>query len=341
MIFEDVAHSMVYPQTLHTFISAFSISILQCLYHFLIMRIEHYTLPFIYLFVFIGVFGFLTINSNGSLFSTQKVTYKDASVRFSPFENPSVNTAAAVGSVSNEFLAYWPFDEKEGVTLRDRSAWGNIGVLKGSPMWVEGKVGSALYFDGVDDHVLIDNSGSLNVASAFSISVWVRPEDNNLGTIVSKNGLKETVRGGYKLSVGDSTLIYSVEGMASLASKTIFLKPKEWTYILVTYDAKRSSRTHLYVNGNRILSGTILAPEQNVSELLIGRSQSGEFFKGSIDELRIYNRSLTDAEIGILYHVYMNQTENVATTKSSAPQNTTLATFFASTFKGWVTLLGE
>ncbi|HEY4502449.1 MAG TPA: LamG domain-containing protein [Candidatus Paceibacterota bacterium] len=296
------------------------------------MRIEQYTLPLVYLIVFLGVFGFHTIIGTTP---QQQVTERVETKRPSPFGDPTSEVAAAVGSTAHDLVAYWPFDEHEGVTLPDQSVWGNTGLLKGNPQWVNGKEGGALSLDGIDDYVLVDNSESLNLSSAFSVSVWVRSQDSTHGTILSKNGLNETGQGGYKLSINNHAVTYSVDGMASLGSPTALFKPNEWTYILVSYDKARSPRTQLYVNGQRILSGTILAPEQNSRELLIGRDTNGGFFKGSIDELRIYNRALSDGEVGVLYHVYVSPRDSVASKKTDSVLGTMLSSFVANVVKGW------
>ena len=59
-------------------------------------------------------------------------------------------------------VLYISMDEGEGDRVSDESGSGNDGVLNGDPGWVEGKFGSAIEFDGVDDCVEVEDSDSLN-----------------------------------------------------------------------------------------------------------------------------------------------------------------------------------
>jgi len=85
-------------------------------------------------------------------------------------------------------VAYWKFDEGNGTTASDSSGNGNTGTLINGPLWTAGKVGNALYFDGIDDIVTVANSNSLGLSSAFTLSAWVNPSSTSTNwNVILKN----------------------------------------------------------------------------------------------------------------------------------------------------------
>jgi len=73
-------------------------------------------------------------------------------------------------------VSYWNFDETSGTVASD-SVGTNNGTLVNGPVWTTGKVGGALQFNGVDDHVSIPDSQVLrDLTSTFSVSFWVNKQ---------------------------------------------------------------------------------------------------------------------------------------------------------------------
>ena len=72
-------------------------------------------------------------------------------------------------------MAYWKFDEGSGTSVADSSGNGNTGTLVNGPLWTAGRVGNALFFDGIDDNVTVPDSTSLDLSSSFTLSAWVNP----------------------------------------------------------------------------------------------------------------------------------------------------------------------
>ena len=71
-------------------------------------------------------------------------------------------------------LGHWAFDEGSGTTVRDSSSKGNNGTLVNGPLWVDGKLGKALQFDGVDDYVQVPHNASLiPTTGKATVSVWI------------------------------------------------------------------------------------------------------------------------------------------------------------------------
>jgi len=96
------------------------------------------------------------------------------------FLNTGEASAATIGRPQNNLglVGYWDFDiGKNGITAYDRSGQGNHGTLtnmEATTDWVDGKVGQALSFDGVNDYVNAGNDSSLNISDKATISAWVK-----------------------------------------------------------------------------------------------------------------------------------------------------------------------
>jgi len=221
--------------------------------------------------------------------------------RFEAGTNLSLWTSAS------GLVGYWSFDEGAGTTARDLSGRGNTGTLVNNPTWVEGRVGRALSFDGVDDNLEIGDRPSLNFhgTQPFTIEAWVRPAvANHSGMIVSRyNG---GIAGNYSLSFGAGRLAMLLRRAVSpwhIVGTTVSTA-NVWHHVVGTYDG---SHMHLFVNGSSdaVPMAADLSPSHSI-RVLVGaqlhmNSPTG-FFNGLIDEVRIHNRALSAAEIRTIFN---------------------------------------
>ncbi|MBN2270761.1 MAG: hypothetical protein JXN61_09120 [Sedimentisphaerales bacterium] len=209
---------------------------------------------------------------------------------------------AAIPTVTQAALiASWSFDEQSGTTAFD-SAGDNDGIVHGAE-WVDGIIDGALNFDGVADYVEVASADELNLNSSGTISAWIYPRSLYEQSIVNKRGgpgdgnKSENywlVLGMYNraVTVGDgSDYVYASIPEGELAVNT-------WQHIAGTWD---SSEIKIYLNG--ILSD---ARPNTLSDLISGDSyplrigydsRAYWHFDGLIDEVRIYDVALSDAEI--------------------------------------------
>ena len=67
-------------------------------------------------------------------------------------------------------------DEGSGTRLSDRSGSGNTGTISGATWTTQGKFGSALSFDGVNDWVTVADANSLDLTTAMTLEAWVYPD---------------------------------------------------------------------------------------------------------------------------------------------------------------------
>jgi hypothetical protein len=217
------------------------------------------------------------------------------------------STKPTTGS-SMGLVGYWKFDEGTGTVANDSSGNGNKGTISGCT-WVEGKVKSALEFNGTNAYVNCGNGASLNLTDNMTISAWVKvPEllpQNGLGPIIGKKHLGGTTFGYWltaseygiiTLSVSNGTVSDSGQSSAKLAANV-------WQMVTATFS---SGKIDYYYNGVLFDSDNISAAITSISSgsenLAIGASSAMDaggpyFFKGIIDEVKLYNRALSADEI--------------------------------------------
>ena len=184
--------------------------------------------------------------------------------------------------------------------MTDASGLGNHGTIAGATWATNGRYGKALYFNGVSAWVTIPDASSLDLTTGMTLEAWVyspvTPE--NWRSVLVKEGSgnapyylyasSSNARGpaGGGFIGGSDQIVY---GGTSLQAKT-------WTHLAVTSDG---TTQRLYVNGvqvaSRAQSGTM--PVSTGAMRIGGNSIWGEYFKGRIDEVRVYNRALTASQI--------------------------------------------
>ena len=216
----------------------------------------------------------------------------------------SANTTVVAAFAQNPppqpggLVAAYAFDEGSGPTVADRSGRGNAGTISGATWTTQGRFGSALVFDGVNDWVTINDAASLDLTAGLTLEAWVFPTvSSGWRTVILKEQPGQQVYALYS-STNNSTpagQVYvnaagqRVHGPSALPANT-------WTHLATTYDG---AVQRLYVNGVQVASRVQTGPVRvSDSPLRIGgNSVWGEFFQGRIDEVRIYSRALAPSEI--------------------------------------------
>ena len=219
----------------------------------------------------------------------------------------SVSVASAV-DLERGLVAYYSFDD---CSAKDLSGNGNDGIIYGAKC-VDGKFGKALRFDGVDDYVEVPDSPSLDITDEITIEVWVKGYGfaGDFRQIVGKSPdtVLRHLNFAYDLRVDKAgPLRFSINnGDWQYVLATI--EEGKWYHVVGTYDG---SEMRLYVNGElkdtKSVSGSIITNDAPVS---IGRLPAYDYWNGTIDEVRIYNRALSAEEISDLYNNYGYTTTN-------------------------------
>ncbi len=206
---------------------------------------------------------------------------------------------------SEGLVGWWSFDEGSGTVARDLSGNNNNGTLVNGPTWTSGKVGAALSFDGVDDYVNVPHSPSLNAPTQYTISAWVfgtfvKPDTNPWNNVAVK-----LIPDNYGLWVSKDRFLHHCAVIAGVRQCTNsnpgIIPQNEWVHVAATFDG---TFMRTYLNGNVVVEGNFSGTlTTNTNPLEISRSGNGwAHMNGIIDELRIYNRSLTAEEIQAIYN---------------------------------------
>lgn len=248
-------------------------------------------------------------------------------------------------------VGYWKFDEDLGIMAFDNSGYGNDGELINGPTWVTGISGTALRFDGVNDHVNISDSASLDITSNIRIEAWINPDINDeLMNIVSKRGLLGNYSYTLNMGVlphpdypengnpgthpGKIGFLWAPGGTPAteqyLVSNTV-IPTGTWTNITAVYDG---SYVEMYIDGSldnsTSYTGSLYAGN---ADLFIGHAadNSPHCFDGVIDEVKI-SRTFPYYEATIKAYCYIEGADvNVFITMDGTPTGFTTPHTFTKT----------
>ncbi|MBI2557706.1 hypothetical protein HYW20_00115 [Candidatus Woesearchaeota archaeon] len=163
----------------------------------------------------------------------------------------------------------------------------------------------AMDFDGVDDYVDAGTGNSLDAPNAFTISAWFKFMGTPDAYMAGKNRLGNPTTYNYQIQYFEGVLYNSMSqsgGTDLDLGYTWTPVLGRWYYILANYNGNDQK---LYIDGQQVASinrGAITLETGSTFILNIGRRSDGTFyFNGSIDEVAIWNRSLSSAEIKELY----------------------------------------
>lgn len=220
------------------------------------------------------------------------------------------NWTAPVLNVTSDTVLLMHFDNEgaDNTTFIEDETGINNGtkLTSGAPVWNEsGKFGYALGFDGVDDTVTITDSNSLDLNQSFSISFWAYPTDlSNNQTFLAKGSSTTT---NYFIDYKTTTEIefgFYNGAWRSVAVDASTFTANQWNLITVTSNDTSNIST-VYINGadkgSLQLNYDILA---NSNDLKIGSFPGyDQNYTGLIDELIIYNKTLTSSEVTNIYQL--------------------------------------
>ena len=241
-------------------------------------------------------------------------------------------------SLPSGLVAAYSFNEGSGSKVTDLSGNNITGTVFGATWTTAGKYGNALSFNGSNSYVDLGNPAVLNLTSSMTVSAWINSTGNppDDGQIISKSDnysgwqLKTSQDMGSR-TFGTAVTNTSGSRVQQYSSTTPALNT--WYFVAGVYDA--SARTmKVYVNGvlaNGTLRGTV--PSSQLSSTFnanIGRRSGGFYFKGIIDEVRVYNRALSQAEIQSDMNTPLASGSVSDTQPPTAPGNLTAVTASAS-----------
>ncbi len=208
-------------------------------------------------------------------------------------------------------VAHWKLDEGSGTRALDASGNGHHGTLVGGARWSDGRIGKALTFDGKDDYVRLGNPRQLNFRGPITMAAWVllpRSPTSQHSNILAHGFIREP-KGNVYLRVTKGSLgrrSYETgawDGTDHRAFATMSSDNSDggtWTHLAGVSDG---TRWFLYRNGAHLVTqeSRVGAIPVNGDWAIGARGDGSErFFRGSIDDVRIYNRALSAEEIKVL-----------------------------------------
>ena len=231
---------------------------------------------------------------------------------------------------SNDLVAYWTLDENASSSTAV-NVQGNTslnGVISGSPERRAGKKGGAFYFDGVDDKITIDYNESLAI-DEYTVAMWYFPErNNNHGWWTGLFGRGDTTSGrNYSIFQGASNhatrpYFHHRFGEGTNTNEGVpdyyVSQWKKWSHIVFTNSGLSGKYARTYVNGS-FATGTQRYERRILNELMIDYTSNlyigaapdhgnGGYFKGIIDDVRLYRKGFGSEDV---YHLYLGDPEVV------------------------------
>jgi hypothetical protein len=190
-------------------------------------------------------------------------------------------------------VAEWLFEGN----ANDTSGKGLGGINHGATLTADrfGVADRAFKFNGSSDYIDYGDDAALALTNDFTIAAWVRPDTfDKLDGIISKyqSSAGFTLRLGYDDPY--SAVNFAENGADHGISSTYAIKANGWYLIVATMDSTNTAK--LYINGVASGSATI-TPGSGADHVMIGRDYGSRYFDGAIDDVRIYDRVLTEGEI--------------------------------------------
>ncbi len=190
-------------------------------------------------------------------------------------------------------------DNQSDGTIKDFSSFENNGTGVNGVGWTQyGFIGGAMNFDGINDYINATNHSSFNNTDSLGIILWAKPTTLQSCVLVAKEGA-------YMLNISASALRGVIHDGSKYQNLSYAISSNEWYLIGLSYN---QNQLKLYINGSeaasKAVTGTITA---NPNEVILGSlGGSTLFFPGLLDEVRIFNRSLTPEQITAIYNQEKN-----------------------------------
>jgi len=208
----------------------------------------------------------------------------------------------AANASDTSLIVYYSFDNIKGEIVTDMSGNSIDGTIKGNPKIVEGKSGSALEFNGNSDYVIAGNKDTLDsIAKALTLSAWIKTSNPAKQAIVKKNGTGGWGPGSISIEVDPQpnakVCIFDLNPQQCSGSTAVV--DSKWHHVAGTWDGKTFK---LYIDGTlnaTCATGGEVTPSKEALCVAVADAPEAPciYFSGVIDDVRVYNRALTEPEI--------------------------------------------
>lgn len=222
-----------------------------------------------------------------------------------------IGTSNEITPVSDNLVAWWPLDETDSnsTVVYDYSMYGNHGTLNNFNVAgngiVSGNIEGARSFDGADDYISCGNSSSLSLKGPFTISFWFNAHSfKNWGRLLCK--LTPDLKDGFQIFTPSTTQTLkfscsSSSGTNASAVSDSTMATGRWYHVVGRYNR---SNVEMYIdNVKQSTTGTKTDDVGLASGPLLIAVRVGLVNQSNVimDDIRIYNKSLSETEISALY----------------------------------------
>ena len=197
--------------------------------------------------------------------------------------------------LSEALAGYWPLDGEAS------------GRLEGDARFVDSPFGKAVALNGNGDSVVIPRDGAMNVADGdFTVAAWIRPRQLRRAGIVALGG--QEWAHGWRLEMPDNKGVLRLEtagpdneSNGAVSSPPGVIRDDAWQHVAAVV-RRGEAETRLYVNGYPVAKGKIRSAnlDNPKVDLYLGRIPNAQQFRGELDEVRVYRRALSEAELEAL-----------------------------------------
>jgi hypothetical protein len=210
----------------------------------------------------------------------------------------------ATGAARADMILHYPFDEGSGTTVEDVTGNGNDGTFSGAVEWVPGVMGTAVRLDSAGERVVLNDLDPTAANNAMTLCAWINWEGMDHGSITHQGIFGKRQGWDPRTNVKwfweaqpDGDLAFRNGDSALTASGVLDAYANEWIHVALTWD---DGATVQYINAEQIHSGTMTFRDTaDATVMTVGcvSSTNNETFVGSIDDARIYDTVLSEAEL--------------------------------------------
>ncbi|MFC1635813.1 LamG-like jellyroll fold domain-containing protein [Planctomycetota bacterium] len=209
-----------------------------------------------------------------------------------------------IPEIDPTLIGWWRFDEGSGAIANDSSGNGNVGTFNGDPQWVPGHSGYALEFDGSGDWLDCGEDPIFQIKDAVTVAAWIKVGAQGIDHKIGGN--QDGANGGYKMTIHHNRVEFEIRtatnsaGLNRNVSGGAEIMVDVWYHVTGVYSLG-GGYIRTYVNGvlDREMSTTdTLGASPGSFKIGCEPFTTGLYnFNGVMDDLRIYNRALTEADI--------------------------------------------
>ena len=210
-------------------------------------------------------------------------------------------------SGSNGLMATWRLNETSGTSASDSTGNGNTGTVSGTASWGAGRLNNAFTFNGATS-IACGNAQTLNTTNAISVTGWFKTSQAATATasVIRHDGHFTALQ---ITATGNAQTAFWPNGTLVTLTFPWTYNNNAWHHYASTYDATQGCK--IYVDGTLVASNTTslgplstatIAGATAVSPFMLGAKEGGaaEFYNGSLDEVSVWNRALSQADISSL-----------------------------------------